>query len=178
MNITFENNMIFGASSLDIQVWENNVNATVTMAPSNCITGDGTADDHGGSNNQVNKTIAECIQDWGNSNFNLVQNGPAHESGITNDVTTDMVGVERPQGTFFDIGPLELLALSDVATTLSMPVELLSSLIADANMPVELTQPDRVFHGTTKRVWTVADNGSSWALSSRGKTWTIPKRVN
>ena len=210
--VDFYNNMAFRATSKDFYFrrkdeWGGSAgSATYVKDAQNLISADATGDDWGGSNHQISKPVADCIQDWANGNFEIVRDGPAHDTGKTHAVVTDMLGRARPQDDYFDIGPLELLA-SDVSTYFGSPIELLESFVTSRQiptdllgaliesgqmpvelatilvvdpciLPVELIQPDRVFHGSTKRVWTVVDNGTTWTVSGRGKTWTIPKRTN
>ena len=114
LNITVENNISIGSvtsAGVSITYAYNQVAFdTGTKTFNNNIGSDNTADDFGGSRNQLNETAAKIWTDAPNDNFRLKSNSVALDFGKTiSAVTTDMVGIARPQpdGGSYDMGALE-----------------------------------------------------------------------
>ncbi len=117
-NNTFYNNVNYGvyvgANASGTTIRNNIFNQTSgTMLSNN---GSSTTADHNlmGTNAQFSNASA--------GNFELVSGSPAIDSGMTiSSVTTDMMGVSRPQGAAYDIGACEYEAATTQPTATSMP---------------------------------------------------------
>ena len=97
-NITLENCIIVNFDGACIGEGDAGVNAgmVTTIVCNNCITSDGTGDDFGGSDNQVDVDPATLFVDADNDDFYLADNSPAIEAGKTiAEITTDIAGTVR-----------------------------------------------------------------------------------
>ena len=112
LNPTVENNIVVGAvtsSGTIITVCFDEITFnTGTKTFNYNISSDTSADDFSGSGHQLNARGGQIWADESSLAFTLLSTSLALDMGKTIlAVTTDMVGVSRPQGDKYDIGPLE-----------------------------------------------------------------------
>jgi len=161
LNITVENNIVMGAvtSGLASITYAYNQIAFSTGAKSfnNNISSDGTADDFGGSSNQINVSLSSVFSDAESNDFSLKKNSVAFNFGKTiGAVTTDILGVSRPQGTAYDIGALERVVKVSiqygVPKAFEIPGSVISSheYIADALIEGPTGQECQLIYPVTK----------------------------
>lgn len=102
ISCTLRNNIIVNSGTADY-VWD--VDAATVL---NNISHDGTADDNGGSNNQVNVAANLLFRDPGTDN-RLRKSASAKDRGtpLQYEFNTDVCGVHRPQFAEWDIGAYE-----------------------------------------------------------------------
>jgi len=138
LDIVVENNIVIGSvttSGLSITTCFQQLAFNTGSKTFNYnISSDGTADDFGGTNNQLNERAKNIWQDADNYNYNLKSNSVARDFGKTIAVvTTDIIGVSRPQpeGGSYDMGPLERYIKPTitygVTPTFSIPSSVVSS---------------------------------------------------
>ena len=161
LNLTVENNIVIGAVTsglVSITYAYNQIAfSTGTKTFNNNISSDGTADDFGGTNNQLNETSANVFADAANNDFSLKKDSVALNFGKTiSAVTTDIIGTSRPQGTAYDMGALEKIVKTaityGVPKTFEIPGSVVSSheYIADALIAGPTGQDCQLIYPVTK----------------------------
>jgi len=163
LNLIVENNIIIGAvtsSGISITYAYNQLAFNTGSKTFNYnISSDGTADDFGGTNNQLNERAKNIWQDADSYNFNLKSSSVARDFGKTiAALTTDMVGISRPQpeGGSYDMGALEYYVRPvikyGVTPTFSIPSSIISSheYIADALIEGPTGQPCQLIYPVNK----------------------------
>jgi hypothetical protein len=112
VTIVAENNISFDNDDGDYEL------AGTSVTANNNISSDATADDDGGTGHQIDVDVDDIFVDPDNYDFTLKVGSSARNAGATvASVTTDLLGVPRPQGTAYDIGALELLVKAGFSTT-------------------------------------------------------------
>ena len=138
LDITVQNNIVIGAvtsSGGSVTYCYNQLAFnTGTKTFGYNISSDNTADDFGGTNNQLNERANNIWQDAASYNFNLKSNSVARNFGKTiAAVTSDIIRVSRPQpeGGSYDMGALEYYVKPEikygVTPTFSIPDSIVSS---------------------------------------------------
>mgnify|MGYP003120897427 CR=1 FL=1 len=164
LNMTVENNIAIGSaktSGESITVCYNQIAFhTGSKTFNNNISSDATADDFGGTSNQLNERATNIWQDGDNYNFNLKTNSVAIDFGKTvAAVTTDIVGISRPQpvGGSYDIGALERYIKTEitygVTPSLVIPNSIISSheRAVDSIISSEIGQVCQLIYPVTKK---------------------------
>jgi len=135
INITVENNIIIGpvtssGASITYAYDEITFNSGSKVFNNN-ISSDNTADDFGGSYHQLNEIVSNI---WGAAtslNFKLTKTSVALNFGKTiSSVTTDMVGISRPQGKSYDMGALERYVKTEITYGVPKTFEISGSIIS------------------------------------------------
>jgi len=161
LNITVENNIVIGAVT--------DTNESITHAFNqiafdtgakqfnNNISSDGTADDFSGLNHQINVTVGNVFSDAPNNDFSLHKTSYALDNGKTiSAVTTDIVGLSRPQGEAYDIGALERKVKVEITygvpKAFSIPSAVISSheQIVDSLISSNIGQDCQLVYPVTK----------------------------
>jgi len=161
LNITAENNVVIGSVT--------SLNASITYAFNqitfdtgskqfnNNISSDGTADDFSGSNHQINAIATNVFTDAANNDFSLTKTSLALNYGKTiSAVTSDIIGIERPQGDAYDIGALEKIVRADIVygvpKSFTIPSSVISShsYITDALISGNTGQDCQLIYPVTK----------------------------
>lgn len=160
LNLTVENNICVGNSYSTSYKSEAFQSGTKTF--NNNISSDSTADDFGGSENQINKSSFHIWEDASEENFNLFNftSGPtksysaAINSGKTLAyVTDDILGSARPQGTAYDIGAIEaVFSGATTKKTFDIPTTVISDheFVADSLIDGPTGQDCSLIYPVTK----------------------------
>jgi len=103
--LTLQNTICGENSTADLYI-----NAVDTLVIDNNISTDATADDYGGTGNQIDVDAADIWNDPANGDYTLKIDSPARNAGTTiADVADDIIETTRPQGKQYDVGAYELL---------------------------------------------------------------------
>ena len=108
------NNIVVGASNANFQ---DDGNGTLGTFDNN-ISEDATAGALGGSDNQDTVDPTSIFTDYAGEDYTLSNTSVARNAGFTiPSVSTDILGVARPQSTAYDIGAFEGLPVDEVVNT-------------------------------------------------------------
>lgn len=135
LNIIVENNIAIGSTTAS--------NDSITYAYNqiafdsgskqfnNNISSDGTADDFGGLNHQINAVSGNVFSDAGNNDFSLAKTSIALNAGKTiSAITSDINGISRPQGDAYDIGAIERIVRQEIVYGIPKPFSIPDSIIS------------------------------------------------
>jgi hypothetical protein len=158
LNPTVENNVIIGGNPSYHTSYKQVAFSSGTKIFNNNISSDLTSDDFGGSDNQISKTASEVWDDAENNVFSISKTSIAYDSGKTLPlVTEDALGKSRPQGDYYDIGPIERAqetAEPSAAPTsrLEIPDNVITSYnyVIDGVMESSIAQECKLIYPVTK----------------------------
>ena len=75
--------------------------------------------------------------------------------------------------------PIEFREVISVFTLQNMPIEILSQLVVDNNLPIDIVGETRIWVLDRRGViWAVPERGNEWIRVGQSDTWIINERGN
>ncbi|MHC4712317.1 MAG: putative Ig domain-containing protein [Planctomycetota bacterium] len=174
-----KNNILYNASSTEGSIttysssvtgFESDYNVVISRFSINDDTSNislSTWQGYGYDTNSITSTPSSLFTDAGNDDYTLKSGSPAIDAGTTlNDITDDIDGLGRPQGSYYDIGCYEYESgYADLEiTTTSLP---------GGTVSVSYSQTVSATGGKTPYSWSVISGSLPSGLSLGSSTGTI-----